>query len=83
MREGIIKINPYRFQPVVSYETGRTLWTGFKRDIPIPHKESCDVCPEQINWAYEHVNETVSFHLIDGYVKIIKPINEKNKKKKR
>jgi len=82
MRIGIIKINPHRFQPVVSYETGRILWTGFKRDIPVPHKESCDVCPKQIEWAYKHINEEVCFHFheIDGYVKIIKRENEKNKR---
>ena len=79
MREGIIKINPSRFFPVISYKTGKVIWGGTKREAP--HTESMEICRDQQSWAFDHINETVMFEFDkkDGYVRILN--NGKNKRK--
>jgi hypothetical protein len=46
-RKGIIKINPYRFQPVVVTED---------------HPET-DVCIKQKDFAYNNINSEVEFYI--------------------
>lgn len=70
MREGIIKINPYRFYPVVSWKTGGVLWGGTKKERP--KKDFYEITPSQQDWAFKNINKNVKFEFDDkDYAKII------------
>lgn len=71
MREGVIKINPWRFCPVVVWENGRLDWAGTKREKPAT--ESFEIHPSQSDLAFSNVNKKVMFDFAEqDYVKIYK-----------
>lgn len=68
LKTGTIKIHPTRFQPIIVY-FGENYPT-YKWD-----KNDVDVIKEQKEWALQHLNEEVKFHIVDndwGKIKITK-----------
>lgn len=74
MRQGIIKINPFHFTPVVVWENGRIDWRGTKKERP--STTSFYITEKQQAKSFKFINEKVYFEF-DKYDHAIIFINGK------
>jgi hypothetical protein len=83
-REGLIKINPRNFNPVVSWKTGRVLderKNGWRTGKQFEETQSWNICEEQIDKAFKNLGEKVEFIFVDaGSVSEAKIIKWKKRK---
>jgi hypothetical protein len=68
IRKGIIKINPYKFQPMIRYVDGKKYsWSNLIDNVLV-----ADIHPKHHKFAYDNMNKEVEFTIDNKDFALIK-----------